>query len=267
MESNLNDDLTKAPVHSSKLLAQRSNEPSYLSSEEELSLFVEAELPGHFEAIVEYNDLAFAIFGIIDKNQPECPVTDLKFVSKQIGEKLGFIDVTLEMCIDKNEQTLGFLSFREIESFLRDENQTPSLPDKGITYYPLFQKIIAALKDSIVKSRGHRTGEPASPTIADDYQASNPPLYNKEQNGLFSEQSIRDQNVALNQVMAKHIRPFLYRDNGDIEVLFIDGAMVVVNYLGACAHCTKSLTTTMDYIQTVLRLELLQPDLLVVTDS
>lgn len=258
---------TTGPESSSKLLAERSLNPKYHSTKEELILFVNAELPGYFTASVEISGLQFDVFGIIDKNEPEAPITDLKFVYDGGDEKVGFIDVMVQMCINKNEQTLGFLSFREVESYLRDANHISSLPGNGASYFPIFQKTIEALKESIVKSRGHRSGEPTSPTIADDYKPSDPPLFNPEVQGSFEEQTVQNKNFILNNVMSKHIRPFLFRDNGDIEVLFIDGTMIVVNYIGACAHCTKSLTTTMDYIQTVLRMELKQPDILVVTDS
>jgi len=252
---------------SSKLFDERVLNPLFLSSTEELHHFIEAEKPGCFHSEVKVGSWSFVVFGLLDKNQPESPIIDLKFVSELSKEKTGFIDVLLEFCLNKNEQTLKFLKFREVENFLRDSNIVPSLPDNGIQYYPLFEKTITTLQRVFTESRGYRAGVALSPTIADDYVASNPLIFDSSLHGSFLELSIQEQSHFLNQVFAKHIRPFLYRDRGDVEILFIDGNMIVINYLGACAQCTKSLTSTMDYIQTVLRLELSEPTLLLITDS
>ena len=253
--------------YSSAILLQRVENPKFLSNLEELEKFKEAEFPGSFSFSLSFSHGDIALFGLIDNNQPESPIVDIKFVASDADEKLAFVDVLLELCLNKNEQSLSTLGFREIESYLRDYNHIPGLPNRGTSFVPYFEKIKEALGKAIIESRGHRSGEPSSPTLSDDYKPGDKLCIEEFGAGPFLDLTIQKKSQVLNQVLAKYVRPFLHRDRGDIECLFIDGPMVVVNYLGVCAHCTKSLTTTMDYIQKVLRIELDQPEILVVTDS
>ncbi len=62
------------------------------------------------------------------------------------------------------------------------------------------------------------------------------------------------QKIALIQeVLEKEIRPSLRSDGGDIELIDVEGDMVMVALRGMCRTCAASEATLKDYVQGVLR--------------
>jgi NifU-like protein len=64
------------------------------------------------------------------------------------------------------------------------------------------------------------------------------------------------------KVMDEEIRPALKKDGGDIELVDIDGQVVLVALRGACKGCPVSNVTLTDFVQQRLR-ELVEPDIAV----
>jgi NifU-like protein len=57
----------------------------------------------------------------------------------------------------------------------------------------------------------------------------------------------------LEKVLDEAVRPSLAADSGGVEIMDIEGDVVSIQYLGACAGCASSGRGTLDFIQTTLR--------------
>jgi NifU-like protein len=63
-------------------------------------------------------------------------------------------------------------------------------------------------------------------------------------------------------VLEESIRPRLKQDGGDIELVDIDGKVVIVSLRGTCSSCRSSQLTVEGVVQQTLR-EQVEPDLIV----
>ena len=70
----------------------------------------------------------------------------------------------------------------------------------------------------------------------------------------------------IEEVLEREIRPGLRKDNGDIELIDVDGDFVTVSLRGACTSCLKSETTLKEYVEKKLR-ELVLDSLIVEEDK
>lgn len=70
----------------------------------------------------------------------------------------------------------------------------------------------------------------------------------------------------IQETLEREIRPSLRKDGGDIELVDIDGHLVVVNLLGTCSGCKIANITLKDVVQAKLR-EFVSDDLVVVESS
>jgi NifU-like protein len=66
----------------------------------------------------------------------------------------------------------------------------------------------------------------------------------------------------IQQTLDQQVRPALQADGGDLELIDVDGARVVVALRGMCAHCKVSEFTMAEVVQAKLR-EFVSPDLIV----
>ena len=66
----------------------------------------------------------------------------------------------------------------------------------------------------------------------------------------------------IQETIEREIRPALQRDNGDIELIDVDGSRVVVALRGMCANCAVSQVTLTEVVQAKLR-EFVTDDLIV----
>ncbi len=57
----------------------------------------------------------------------------------------------------------------------------------------------------------------------------------------------------IEEVLEREIKPGLRQDGGDIELIDVDGDIVLVSMRGACTSCTKSQTTVKQFIEKKLR--------------
>ncbi len=69
----------------------------------------------------------------------------------------------------------------------------------------------------------------------------------------------------IEEVFEREVRPTLRKDGGDIELIDVDGDVVVVSLRGACGSCAKSRTTLKEYVEKRLREQVL--DTLTVEDD
>lgn len=252
----------------SNRILERLKRPLFFASKEELGSLEEGrELA--FSFVVNDPFVGVATFkGRVDGQVPEMPILELKYSTDITGPVLAFIDTLVEFAIGRHEMNISLLSVREVESFLRDFNNVPAYAQGMTALSVFFQRFVQELKKALSGTLGQRpVGVQISPTLEEDYDTSGPLLYQSETEGPYNDNTMARKYAVVNQIFTRHIRPALFRDRGDIELLFLDDVMVVINYLGACQQCSKSLTTTMDFIQNVLRRELQDNRILVVTDS
>ena len=254
----------------SQQLLERFEHPRFSSTVEERDAFLQKDRTGQFSVDIRFSKTnEMTLFGQIDKNQPESPILNMKYWASLKDERTGFLDALVQMCIGQNDQSLEQVSFKKIEGSLRDKEEVSAIPEgRVMSFVTLFVKVMGDLKKTIESSRGRQApGQKISPTIEEDYRPLADPLFVSDKEGPFVSLAVDRQHYFINKIIEHYIRPFLYRDHGDIECLFIDGSMIVVEYKGACAQCSKSLTSTMGYIQGVFRKELSDSSILVVTDS
>ncbi len=57
----------------------------------------------------------------------------------------------------------------------------------------------------------------------------------------------------IEEVLEREIRPALRKDGGDIELIDVDGDVVMVSMRGACSSCIASQTTLKEYVEKKLR--------------
>ncbi len=57
----------------------------------------------------------------------------------------------------------------------------------------------------------------------------------------------------IEEVLEREIRPALRKDGGDIELIDVDGDVVMVSLRGACSSCVASQTTLKEYVEKKLR--------------
>jgi NifU-like protein len=62
--------------------------------------------------------------------------------------------------------------------------------------------------------------------------------------------------------LEREIKPSLKKDGGDVELIDVDGNMVLVRLRGTCAVCVASDVTLKHYVEAKLR-ELVTPELVV----
>jgi len=100
-------------------------------------------------------------------------------------------------------------------------------------------------------------------TIHDpSFQTSDESKQNKPQavdrTGLSKEQQ------EIEEVLDRTIRPGLYADGGDVEVISYENDELRIMYQGACGGCPSAMMGTLDAIQNILRHELDNPNIIVI---
>ncbi len=59
--------------------------------------------------------------------------------------------------------------------------------------------------------------------------------------------------VKINEILDRTIRPALQMDGGDLQVLSLEGNLLLVNYQGACGSCPSSTMGTLKAIEGILK--------------
>ena len=86
----------------------------------------------------------------------------------------------------------------------------------------------------------------------------NAPAVKKKPARLTNIQKIK----MIEETLDREIKPSLKKDGGDIELVDVDGNLVLVQLRGSCVNCQLSQVTLKDYVEAKLR-ELVTPDLVV----
>ncbi len=249
----------------SKRAIEKAERPEFLSTPTERESFLNMNKPGTFCTSKSENGQfgGLQLFGLQDLNELEPKINSLKYVSTLEGAEIAFIETFIEL-IHKNYKA-DQITIKEIDHYLREKNSLPSFENTNI-FYPLFVEVQNLIKSAFGPSQ-RSPEDRQSPTVVTEYKNL------KEKTGeLFSDidyltLSLAEKRTLIDKIIDNYILPPLALDGGGIDIVFMDESMVVFEYLGACTQCRYSLTSTIDYIQKVLRLETGHAGLLVMTDS
>ncbi len=158
------------------------------------------------------------------------------------------VDVMLELSLKRPLKELTLLSSREIENYLRDHNDKMAILDEKLLEE--LDKLLEYVKNSVY-NLGQNEIDGA---------------FKKLSPGEFQSFSLVKKMGLLEQVLDFKVRPTLYTDQGNIELVDLDENSVIVSFKGACDTCPSSETGTLDFIQQTLREELSVPELNVVIE-
>ena len=248
-------------------VAKRYNQPIFRESFEERELFLNEDLSGAFSISLDdskhYEPIH--IFGLVDRNVVPPIFRALKYSTHESGEKLAFLDTFVELSYDADARRIQDISGREIESFLRDGTGGAAFSSQH-QLIPLLDSLKKKLQEALEGKGPRAAGDRVSPTISEHYTPSDPPLFSSDV-GAYVDLSFEQKMNLVQEIIQKYIAAPLHEDGGSVSPVFVDGSLIVVEYLGACAQCLKSQTSTMDFIQRVLQLETKEDQLRVITDS
>jgi Fe-S cluster biogenesis protein NfuA len=206
------------------------------------------------------------IFGVLGADRNHHPIKSIKYITNITGPALGVIDAIIELCHKRNSQGLSAFTMREVESYLRDQNENQSLPNAGASFYRYFQ-MVPFLQSKIFKVSGIVTNkEKKSPQLS-DYESKSVFFFDLEKVGPYKSWSKDYQYQVVANILEIHVSPQLQKDGGDVECVHLMDNIVVINFLGNCGTCGMSLTSTLDFIKKVLRAELDDLSIDVLSDS
>ncbi|MBI2518894.1 MAG: NifU family protein [Bdellovibrio sp.] len=248
----------------SERATQKLTETHFLIPEDEGMSFKDEQRPGSFDFVFEHSKVPGGIhfFGLVDQNHEARPLLGLQYATNLKGPHLAFLEAAVELLQGRNTTTVSGLSVREVESFLRDQNDQPAFQGGLATFFPMLE-FLGPLQKKMQENAGARGGgKRQSPVIGQDYQPGHPLIAD----GHFSDLNCDEQEALVHEVFDRYIRPALRVDQGEAEVVYIDGPMIVMIYKGACTHCHYALTSTLDFIQRVLQIELNDDKIRVMTD-
>jgi len=231
----------------SKQIIDRAERPRCIGSLQEKKILFSQKDLGLFEVrnhIKNSNGLVI-LYGKVELSDEKKKINQLYFLTNVKGPSLAFIDGMVELCCHKNYFDLESMVPNDVEKILRDDPDKVSFPMEAISMYRFFE-VVEALKN---------------------YLKQKFPIERKIRCSDFSKLSNEQQYFEIEDIFNDFIRPPLRKDGGDLECLKIENDYVTIQYKGACGSCGSSETTTLDYIQSVLRRETGHPYLQVLAQN
>lgn len=140
----------------------------------------------------------------------------------------------------------------DVERQLRDDPETPALPESKAAALTHVEELLKIVKDDYpaakaiaVASQSIQKEDVKSAKSFDELS-----LAEKAWLGLTKDEQIKQIELALDE----KIRPALMADGGNVQVLdVVDGEKVMVQYQGACGSCGSSLGATLSFMEQTLR--------------
>lgn len=59
--------------------------------------------------------------------------------------------------------------------------------------------------------------------------------------------------IKIDAIINKNVRPYLQMDGGDLQLIALNGTVLIINYQGACGSCPSSTMGTLKAIENLLR--------------
>lgn len=256
----------------SQKVKERAIGPKFIGSELDCEDFMKKK--EHFFCHFHFpnSNGEITVYGQLATEGQNQVIKEARYFTNVQGAPLAFLDALIELSHKRDSHSLPLLRMKEIEAFLRNKNSEPSFPDEGIKLLRYYE-LIPALQYSISKKNAyasHGVSEAAdnkkSPTL-EEYRPHSTLLFDREKMGEFAELNNEVKIQLVSDILSCHVRPLLQRDGGDVECVHVMESLVVINFHGTCGTCGMSLTTTMDFIKKVLRTELFDTSIDIITDS
>lgn len=255
----------------SERVKKRALDPKYLGQDNEIDNYTPKK--NHFLCHYHFpnSNGEITVYGLLAPNSPNKEIIEAKYVTNIKGPPLAFIDALIELSHRRNYHSLPLLSLREIESFLRDSNTVPSFSEgesQLYRYYDLISSLAQCITPREVSYVVTKDGKKElNPPTIEDYKPNSVLIYDSHKYNSFKNLDTDLKVKLVNDVLDVHVRPILARDGGDVECVHVMDNLVVINFLGNCGTCGLSLTSTMDFLKKVLRNELNDHQLDIITDS
>lgn len=254
----------------SQKVKDRAMAPRFVGSENECDEYLKKK--DHFMCHFHFpnSNGEITVYGQLATEGQSQVIGEARFFTNVQGAPLAFLDAMIELAHKRDSHSLPLLRLKEIEAYLRSRNSEPSFPNDGIQLLRYYE-LIHALKSSISKKVAYSTKDSLdtdkkSPSI-EEYRPHSTLLFNREKMGEFVLLETELKVEIVSDVLLAHVRPLLQRDGGDVECIHVMENLVVLIFHGSCGTCGMSLTTTMDFIKKVLRTELFDTNLDIITDS
>ncbi|MFP5387573.1 MAG: NifU family protein [Bacteriovoracia bacterium] len=255
----------------SQKVISRAVEPKFLGTEKECDDFFQKKDSFFCHFHFPNSNGEITIYGQLGNEGNGQVIKEARFFTNVKGAPLAFLDALVELSHKRDFHSLPLLRMKEIEAFLRDKNSQPSFPDEGISLFRYYE-VIHAFQQSIGKKNAYSQnmeacGEERTPPNIEEYKPHSFLLFDHEKLGEFRDLNEELKRRIVGDVLSYHVRPLLQRDGGDVECVHVLDNLIVVVFHGSCGTCGMSLTTTMDFIKKVLRNELYDSSIDIITDS
>lgn len=157
---------------------------------------------------------------------------------------MALVDVAAQMAMNKNRKALHALfahGYREVESYLRDQNHIPSIPQES---WPATRQkdLVATMATTIVAGMGLAMSK---------FQAGIRPSISS---GKKQKMTLPELALQVMELIESVIAPSLANDQGAVELVCVedlDGIYLKAH--GACASCPHLKSGTQLFIQLLLR--------------
>lgn len=150
------------------------------------------------------------------------------------GLPLAFLDVLCELSWGKTRPKLLELTEREIENYLRDQNDKEAYPPLEFDGKPLM-----GLLDRVIYEVEHK--------LAQSLQKGG-----ERRRESYESSSLVEKITETERMLDHYIRPLLRQDSGDVELVYIEGKTIFISYMGVCGHCPASQRGTLRFINETL---------------
>lgn len=143
---------------------------------------------------------------------------------------VAVIEGLIELSSHKTPKQLSEISWREVESYLRDSNLEPALPQAEFNL-PLYTEILTLFRWEMYR----QTQEPLRP-----YELN------------WKELTLKEKISSLEKMLNTTISPALKLDGGGILLMDLQPDTIWLKFTGQCEHCAVARNTTWDFIQKTL---------------
>lgn len=177
-----------------------------------------------------------------------------KITNKDIADKLGGLPPEKMHC-----SVMGYEALENALSIYFHEDVQPSSKDKLICkcFSVTEKQIINAVKENNLKTVDEVTNYTKAGGACGHCKKSIQGILNKIHGEKHPEEKPKltqtQKILKINSIIENQISPELRKDNGDIELIDIEGDKVYVKLRGSCSGCKNSTLTLKSFVEATLR--------------
>jgi NifU-like protein len=193
------------------------------------------------EGCVEDGNIV-TLYLLVDEEQGM--IADCKYQCYGESALVGALEVLSEIALRKNVNQARRLTTELVDKHVRDKNEVPAFPEAS---YPHLNIALAALDEALAYCFDIQCDDEKieSPLHFDALEGGELPDWES-----FTE---KERLSLIGQVIKADIQPYIELDEGGIEIVRLEGVVVVIRYSGACTSCYAATGSTLSAIQGILR--------------